>query len=152
MSNDGLLETYFREVPVAQWVVNQCIVLDWYDGPVSGICRLSLPACCFQFESFADRFPGAGEGHLFRMAQVSNQATDDLLQFLAKNGEADGQSWFPVEPKGSEAAMLLDRHVDPVLKSARPTRLVVSMDYSDCFRLKEVWQVWRKEEGERPIE
>jgi hypothetical protein len=46
----AMLERELLSTPVYQWVVDQVIVFDYYDGPRGGVCALVKPAVEFVFE------------------------------------------------------------------------------------------------------
>jgi hypothetical protein len=48
--------------PASEWEAEQVIVLDGYDGPRSGVCRLEHPAIQVSFDLLDDTW--ASDGHV----------------------------------------------------------------------------------------
>lgn len=51
-----ILEQTLKQIPVNTWKTEQVIVLDWYDAPRTGFCKMAVPEVEFYFTVFADRY------------------------------------------------------------------------------------------------
>ncbi len=73
-----------REIGPECWEVEQLIVLDWYDGPRSGVCRMRSPRVDLLFEVADERAtPDDLDDRLFRLALLPRTAFDNLRDATA---------------------------------------------------------------------
>ena len=111
-----------------QWVTRQAIVLDWKEGPRSGVCALSQPRGEFFFHLFAE--PKEGDllpTRLFAVSELPAGAVAQIENLLHVFGHAAGPLWVPVWNFADEGMRReVEGRLDAVLVAARPTAMLIA--------------------------
>jgi hypothetical protein len=121
--------------------VAQTIVLDWYDGPLGGFCRLHTPAAELELVLLDERHnPDGIDVRLFRVGVLPAGTFEAVLGSLRFAGPPTTPVWAPIwrseVPGELEAA---DRAVAAARAAVVPTSLVVST--TDFVAFSACWQV-----------
>jgi len=62
-----------------RWGVAELIVLDYYDGPREGLCKLAIPAGEFSFKMIAERYnPDGLDDRFYRLSSLPPGSVDKL--------------------------------------------------------------------------
>ena len=86
----------FKTLPTNKWAVEQLIILDWYDGPRSGFCKMTRPKVRFYFEVIADCYlQDDTDDHLFQLSDCPTEKLDAVIEIFAKVGQPQKPSWIP---------------------------------------------------------
>ena len=63
------LEAILSAVPISQWQIQSIIIVDWYDGPLEGICVLQHPVCIFYFKIIGAKYrPDDVDDRIFQIS------------------------------------------------------------------------------------
>jgi hypothetical protein len=95
----AMLERELLSTPVEQWVVDQVVVLDYYDGPRGGVCALVKPAVEFVFECQAEQpDPDGLDMRIMRVRALPPQSVARLASGLNSLGAGSVHRpiWCPV--------------------------------------------------------
>ena len=122
MTLERLLKT-----DLSEWVVEQVIVQDWYDGPRSGICRLRIPSVELVFELLDERYvEDDGDDRLYTIRIAAPGTVDSVLKVLDVAGTLASPIWSPLwrssDPAQLETASQL---IDDVYRHAVATNIVL---------------------------
>jgi hypothetical protein len=132
-----------RNTPVASWRTGQAIVLDWYDGPREGLCRMEHPAAELTFILLAERATADDlDERLFSLAFLPSGTVANVLRALAFAGAPSAPVWVPLwhSPVSEELARA-NEVVAAAMQSAVATDLVVAT--ADFVRFEALWEVPR---------
>jgi hypothetical protein len=133
------LERTLASATTASWTTRRAIVLDWYDGPRTGVCALAHPQCEFFFHLFAE--PPQGDVlaiHLFAVSELPAGCVAEVESLLQALGRPGGPLWVPVWKFSDEAARRdIEGRLDAMLVAARPTPLLVAS--ADCLHFEGCW-------------
>src|SRR5262245_38660422 len=78
------------------WRVDKVVVLDWYDGPRAGLCRLRTPQAEYSFELVDERPTDDGlDDRLFALSLLPPGAMDRILPLLHFAGPPVLPVWVP---------------------------------------------------------
>lgn len=129
------------DVVPQRWKVDQVIVLDWYDGPRSGFCRLTEPSVDILLELLDERQTEDGlDDRLFSLSRLAEGTFDAVLSSLSFAGTPAKPVWVPlwqscnhVDLERANAAVQYARAL------ALPTPLVTRT--SDCVRFRGIWNL-----------
>jgi len=133
-----MAESLLRVAP-PDWEVEQVVVLDWYDGPREGFCRLRFPAAEFHFKVVAER-PAEDDvdDRVFAVATLPAGAMQELLPYLSFAGEPSKPVWIPRWQSSDEDEIRsANRAVEAMIHSATATGLLVRSP--DFVRFLGVW-------------
>lgn len=84
-------------VPASDWMIDQVIVFDWYDGPRAGVARMRRPECEFAFELLAERYNPEGlDDRLFRVYELPQGSVRQILDALTPLGRPVNSVWVPM--------------------------------------------------------
>jgi hypothetical protein len=138
-----MLENTLLAAPTSQWLVDQVIVLDWYDGPRGGLCALAHPVAEFFFE-FVDEIynPDGLDMRIMRLKEISAGSTVQLASELTKLGLGAGGKpiWAPVWIFPTEAARDQAETLIKTLEShTRLTDLLISS--ADMKQITACWKL-----------
>ncbi len=126
------------------WIVDQVVILDWYDGPRSGLCVLANPPAEFIFE-FVDEEPNP-DGLDLRIVQLKELPIGSVNSFAAElehltNGPMTKPVWspcwvFPTHDAQDRAEKLLES----LQGLSRRTDLLIStidmVKFQNCWPAK----------------
>lgn len=129
------LEKSLASVPPAEWVANQVIVFDWYDGPRQGVACLGRPMCEFAFTLLAERpCPDGLDDRLFRVSELPANSVARILGLLRPQGSPSHKVWVPVwQPGRAEERSQVDQEIDSILSQQRDTGLVIATRDMETF-------------------
>lgn len=123
------------EYPAECWVADQSVVLDWYDGPRAGLCRLRTPRIEFVFDLLAERAtPDGLDDRLFSIGIVPNGTVTRLTEELTFAGAPTSPVWVPMWQGTPEQLRDANRAVVEAKSSAKEPRFVVSSSDMTSFR------------------
>ncbi|MGC4070547.1 MAG: hypothetical protein QM784_38945 [Polyangiaceae bacterium] len=126
------------EIPAEHWRVSRLVAFDWYDGPVSGICVLSLPAVCCYFEMVGDQWwRGAQGSRLYRLQVVPDDSLSKLLAVLGDSPEPNQKCWCPPKPPNSATNELVDTVLAGI--QARGEQRWIVVRSPDMIEIADVW-------------
>lgn len=134
------LEEMLLAIPPQEWRTQQLVVLDWYDGPRTGFCRLACPEAEFYFSLLDERYnPHGLDDRLLAVHQLPPGLYEELLQVLSFLGGPEGQVWCPIWLHPDPARLEQGRsQVEALIGRTRPTGLVVltrnGRDFLGCWR------------------
>jgi hypothetical protein len=116
-----------RVTPPERWLVDQVIVFDWYDGPRSGLCRLSLPNVEFRFDLVDEQLTADDlDDRVFSIGVLPVGSVGDALTALSLLGGPAKPVWAPVwKHEDLQSLMRAEQQVDEVCSRAVETGLVV---------------------------
>jgi hypothetical protein len=143
-----LMEIQFEEnllfTSPARWQTAQAVMLDWYDGPLGGVCELAQPVCCFHFKILAVRNnPGDRDDRLFQVSALPLDSMQRLLQALTEIGPPSLPLWTPIWRFDTEAARLnAESQVTELLARGKDTCLIIQTP--DMQHFTGCWQRWRR--------
>src|SRR5688572_25483495 len=101
------LEALLRSVPVDQWVVQDVIAFDWYDGAREGVCSLARPGGEFYFELLDERLnPDGVDDRLFRLSELPTGSVAELRSV-----------WQFTKPEDPQRAKEVMRRLDAAKRS-----------------------------------
>jgi hypothetical protein len=135
-------ENKLLSVHAEQWIVDQVIALDWYDGPRSGMCILAFPAAEFAFE-IVDEEPNS-DGLDLRIVRLKELPTNSVASFAADlerfgSGPRSKPVWCPIWTFPNEQArQQAEKLVKSLENRARPTDLLIST--TDMVHIRSCWQ------------
>ena len=111
----------------SNWVVDQVVVFDWFDGPRQGVARMAKPECEFAFELLAERHnPDGLDDRLFRVSELPAGSLARILDVIQRLGSPANAVWVPVWKFSSEDERLqADHEIDHILSQQKSTRLVI---------------------------
>jgi len=131
--------TGIGDIPVAEWTVEQLIVLDWYDGPTGGLCALTRPRCTVYFEMVAQEWANGTPGD--RMFQLTVMRNDALLRYLKSHGLVEAPSkpsWAPAaEYRDESHRRAVEEALDAILRDTAPGTMFVRS--KDMLTILELW-------------
>ena len=91
------LQERLSAIPPREWITNQAVIFDWYDGPRSGACRLANPEGEFLFDLLDERHnPDGLDDRLFRLREIPDGTMERILTALRELGHPDNAVWVPV--------------------------------------------------------
>jgi len=127
--------------PPEHWQTEQVIVLDWYDGPRAGLCRLRSPVAEFQFELRAERATEDDlDDRLFSIAMLRAGAFAEVLDASKFLGTPARPIWVPRwESCDKEALERADQAVEHAKQQAIATPFVVRT--RDFVSFSGLWKV-----------
>ena len=110
-----------------QWVVDQVIVFDWYDGPRRGWCALARPAIEFVFECVEEQpNPDGLDLRSFRIKELPAGSVAQALAVLRYLGPTDTPIWCPIwRFPSAESREQTESALQDIELHARATDLVV---------------------------
>jgi hypothetical protein len=90
------LEGALSSLPPKHWQVAQVVILDWYDGPRTGLCKMAKPQCTFHFALLDERLlPDDLDDRVFRLSEASEDTMEQVLFILGALGPRRVPSGFP---------------------------------------------------------
>ncbi len=113
------------------------VVLDYWDGPVSGLVQCGACNRSFSFVPLFDmnedtRWLRAGEPRVYALRALSEDAYGSIISLLeCGSGKAEGPVWVPSPPPGwnegkaEEVARLIS-------EASRPVMAIASVDLSEA--------------------
>lgn len=125
--------------PPSEWQTKQIVILDWHDGPRSGLCELAYPPCCFWFQIVAERINyRPSEDALFQIYMAPLTSMDELLDKLKDLGPPTTPSWgaiwhFSTEQAEKEA----DAYIHGLLQHLAMSSLFVQSH--DLLSFDNIW-------------
>jgi hypothetical protein len=133
------LEHALSVLPPEQWEVRQVIVLDWYDGPRSGVCAVTRPQCCFRFEVLAERYVDDDlDDRLFSLSDVPLDTVERMIAILAALGPPTQPVWVPNWQFRSEVLRLeAEQSLNTLLTNAVKTNLIIQSQ--DMIHFQAYW-------------
>lgn len=133
------IEDTLLRTPCKRWKTGQVVILDWCDGPQSGIWALTRPKCEFYFELYTSKHNSGGlDDRLFLVSQLEIGTTNKLVEVLAPLGKPSRPIWtpiwrFPDEFSKRKAESLLDE----IEAAKRQTGLVIRtrdmLEFTGCL-------------------
>ena len=127
-------------LPPKDWVVDQVVVLDWYDGPRHGVARLAKPECEFAFDVLNERHnPDGLDLRLFRVSELPTGSLNKVLDAIRCLGTPVNKVWVPVWEFGSaEQQLQADQEIDRILSQQAPT--AIAFCSRDMATFAEGWE------------
>jgi hypothetical protein len=121
------LENLLASIPVEEWVPDQVVVFDWFDGPREGVARMHNPPCEFFFGLLAERYtPDDLDDRLFGLSELPPGSVAKLLDTIHLLGEPVNEVWVPVWQFPNEVEQSeVERETDRLLSLRRTTNLVI---------------------------
>ena len=122
------LEAILVGTVLRKWVTRQAIVLDWKDGPRSGVCALAHPRCEFFFHLFAEPLEAdLLPTQLFAISELPAGGVAQIERLFHAIGHAAGPLWVPVWNFPDEGVRCeVEGRLDAILVAARPTAVLVA--------------------------
>lgn len=112
----------FRTTSIKEWQTEIVVVLDWYDGPRAGFCRMHYPEQTYYFEVFADCYSEDEiEDHLFRIKMCTPEMMNTVIQLLSQFGEPHKPIWVPL----GEWAEQTHQKIDSIIAQAIASPVVI---------------------------
>jgi hypothetical protein len=113
--------------PASEWEAEQVIVLDWYDGPRSGVCRLEHPAIQVSFDLLDERPTDDDlDDRLYYLRSLPGRSVEQLAAALtACCGAVQIPIWVPQWPTKPSDRASLDQLVDDLLSRGQDMDVVV---------------------------
>lgn len=110
------------------WVVDQVIVFDWYDGPRQGVACLTQPPCEFYFELLAERYnPNGLDDRLFRVSELPPGSVAKVLEATQALGSPTNAVWVPTWKFSSEGERRqADQAINQILSARKDTGIVIA--------------------------
>ena len=122
------LEHLLAAIAPRQWLTRQAIVLDWNNGPRSGVCALAQPRCEFFFHLFAEPLDSDLLAiRLFAISELRSGVVAQIEALLQPLGRPVGPLWVPVW-KFADTTLRreVEGRLDALLVAARPTALLAA--------------------------
>ena len=121
------LEGALSSLPPKHWQVAQVVILDWYDGPRTGLCKMAKPQCTFHFALLDERLlPDDLDDRVFRLSEASEGTMEQMLSILGAMGPPKTPVWVPIWSFDSESHRLeAEQKLESVLASLVSTALIV---------------------------
>ena len=118
-------------LPPQHWQVDQVVILDWYDGPRTGLCKMAKPQCTFHFALLDERLlPDDLDDRVFRLSEASEGTMEQMLSTLVALGPPQTPVWVPIWSFDSASHRLAaEQKLESVLASlVRTARIVQTPD------------------------
>ncbi len=150
------LEPILASLAPRQWVTRRAIVLDWNDGPRTGVCALAQPCCEFFFHLAAEPLDGDLLAiRLFTLSELRGGVVDQVEALLHALGQPAGPLWVPAWPLSQEPGRRdVEGHLDALLVTARPTALLAAtgdwLHFDGCWNADKVPPLRRMARGATP--
>jgi hypothetical protein len=133
--------TNLLETLPSTWQVRHTFILDWYDGPREGFCRLSTPDCAFFFTLLGEWMnPDDLDDRLFLIGEVSKDAIDSIVNLLDEPVPQRHEHWVwspRWEFKTIEQRQRAETHLEELISGVTPPYLVIRTP-----NMKEFLGVW----------
>src|SRR5437879_3883044 len=129
-------------IPTDQWLVDQVVVLDWYDGPRAGLCALANPAAEFLFD-WADEEtnPDGLDLRIVRLKEIPPGSVAAFARELERliSTPAAKPVWAPVwRFSTAEAHRRAEEMAETVQSQSRVTNLLLAtpdmVHFTNCWR------------------
>ena len=83
--------------PTTKWVPRQIVVLDWYDGPLSGVAELLEPRSEFYFDLLAERFNPTGlDERIYLLSELPTGSVSSVLAIVSAAEKPINVVWMPM--------------------------------------------------------
>ncbi len=127
-------------LPPKEWVVDQVVVFDWYDGPRHGVARLAKPECEFAFDMLEERHnPDGLDLRLFRVNELPTGSVGLVLNAIRCLGAPANKVWVPTRKfESPEDQIQADQEIDRILSQQAPT--AIAFCSSDMITFAECWE------------
>lgn len=121
------LEGALSSLPPKHWQVEQVVILDWYDGPRTGLCKMAKPQCTFHFALLVERvLPDDLDDRVFRLSEASEGTMEQTLSILGALGPPHTPVWVPIWSFDSKSHRLeAEQKLESLLASLVRTTLIV---------------------------
>jgi len=133
-----IFEKKLLETNVFDFQTRQAVVFDWHDGPLQGVCAMSVPSCEFVFNYVAERYNQSGvDWRLFSIQELPEGTIDQIVAVISSLGTPSSPVWIPVWEFPSEAdRVIADTQIDELVESSRDTQVVICSqnmtEFSGC--------------------
>lgn len=134
------LESLLNVAPMS-WKVGQVIVLDWYDGPRSGLCRLTEPRVDLLFELLDERQTEDGlDDRLFSLSILAEGTFTAVLSSLAFAGTPPQPVWVPRWQSSNQADL---EGANAAVQNAKALAVATSLvtRTSDFISFRGIWNL-----------
>jgi hypothetical protein len=138
-------EDMLLAAPTDQWVVEQIIAFDWYDGPLQGWCSLAQPPAEFVFECVDHQHnPNGLDARTFQIRELPTGSVANALAMLEPFlGSPRKPSWCPIWNFPSQVTQAeMEQYLHTVENNARKTNLLVTtvdmIRFTNCTRSREM--------------
>jgi len=115
------------DVDPQNWEVEQVIVMDWYDGPRSGFCRLKNPEIDIEFKLLDERATVEGlDDRLFSLYIMPDGAFSTIFESLAFAGPPARPVWAPSWQSVNQLTLNeAERAIERARQFATPTPIII---------------------------